>query len=268
MGSARAQVPTVTTSCTCSVHASILRKRSSACSTRTRGRARRAASRASPRHGAGDVRRIKVGFVLHVMNVAGAEVLVAETIRRLGARIAPVIFCIDEVGALGHRMREEGVDVVAFDRRPGLDLRVAWRMAAEISARALDVIHAHQYTPFFYGSIAARLSRVRPRVIFTEHGRHFPDVVSPKRWIVNRMVFDRLADNVNAVCEFSARALRDKDGFARRTIEVIPNGVDLPRYAPVDRAATRAALGLDQTRRYVATIARFHPVKDHRTLLN
>jgi L-malate glycosyltransferase len=213
------------------------------------------------------VSRIKVGFVLHVMNVAGAEVLVAETIRRLGARIDPVIFCIDEVGALGHRMREEGVDVIAFDRRPGLDLRVAWRMAAEIRARELDVVHAHQYTPFFYGSIAARLSHVRPRVIFTEHGRHFPDVVSPKRWIVNRMVFDRLADNVNAVCEFSARALRDKDGFVHRAIEVIPNGVDLPRYAPVDRDKTRAALGLDQTRRYVATIARFHPVKDHRTLL-
>jgi len=155
------------------------------------------------------VRRIKVGFVLHVMNVAGAEVLVAETVRRLRARIAPVIFCIDEVGALGQRMREEGVDVIAFDRRPGLDLRVAWRMAAEIRARALDVVHAHQYTPFFYGSIAARLSHVRPRVIFTEHGRHFPDVVSPKRWIINRVVFDRLADNVNAVCEFSARALRD-----------------------------------------------------------
>jgi hypothetical protein len=70
-------------------------------------------------------------------------------------------------------MREEGVDVIAFDRRPGLDLRVAWRMAAEIRARALDVVHAHQYTPFFYGSIAARLSHVRPRVIFTEHGRTF-----------------------------------------------------------------------------------------------
>jgi glycosyltransferase involved in cell wall biosynthesis len=210
---------------------------------------------------------IKVGFVLHVMNVAGAEVLVAETIRRLGARIAPVIFCIDEVGALGQRMRDEGVDVIAFHRRPGLDLRVAWRMAAEIRARTLDVVHAHQYTPFFYGSIAARLSNVRPRVIFTEHGRHFPDVVSPKRWIVNRMVFDRLADQVNAVCEFSARALRDKDGFVRRAIEVIPNGVDLSRYAAVDRAATRAALGLDPARRYVATVARFHPVKDHRTLL-
>jgi len=214
------------------------------------------------------VKRIKVGFVLHVMNVAGAEVLVAETIRRLGTRIEPVIFCLDEVGALGHRMREEGVDVMGFDRRPGLDFRVAWRMAAEIRARALDVVHAHQYTPFFYGSIGARLSRVRPRVIFTEHGRHFPDVVSPKRWVVNRIVFDRLADDVNAVCEFSARALRDKDGFVRRTIEVIPNGVDLPRYAAGDRTTARTALGLDPGRRYVATIARFHPVKDHRTLLN
>jgi L-malate glycosyltransferase len=70
------------------------------------------------------------------------------------------------------------------------------------------------------------------------------------------------------VCEFSARALRDKDGFVRRTIEVIPNGVDLRRYAAVDRTTSRVALGLDAERRYVAAIARFHPVKDHRTLLN
>ena len=34
-------------------------------------------------------RRVRVGFVLHVMQVAGAEVLVAETIRRLAGRITP-----------------------------------------------------------------------------------------------------------------------------------------------------------------------------------
>src|SRR5689334_1357487 len=148
----------------------------------------------------------KVGFVLHVMQVAGAEVLVAETIRRLGERIEPVIFCVDQVGQLGAEMQREGVTVLAFDRRPGLDLSVSWRMAQEIRRRGLDVIHAHQYTPFFYGAIASRLSGIRPRVIFTEHGRHFPDVVSSKRRILNRMLFDRLADEVNAVCEFSARS--------------------------------------------------------------
>lgn len=212
---------------------------------------------------------IKVGFVLHVLRVAGAEMLVAETIRLLGSGIDPVVFCLDDVGPLGEQLRSEGVPVLAFGRHPGLDLGVSWRMAKEIRARRLDVVHAHQYTPFFYGAIAARLSRVRPRVIFTEHGRHFPDVVSARRRLTNRLLFSRLADHVNAVCEFSAHALSEKDGFARDRIEVIQNGVDLPKYGrSPDVSALRARLGLDSDRRYVTMVARFHAVKDHRTLLH
>src|SRR5688500_913491 len=104
------------------------------------------------------------------MNVAGAEMLVAETIRRLGSRITPVVFCIDAVGTLGERLAAAGTRVVAFGRRPGLDVRLPWRMAEEMRAHRIDVVHAHQYTPFFYGALAARLCRSRPRVIFTEHG--------------------------------------------------------------------------------------------------
>jgi hypothetical protein len=117
---------------------------------------------------------IRVGFVLHVMQVAGAEVLVNETIRRLGPRIDPVVFCLDAIGVLGERLLADGVPVVAYGRRPGLDLSVSRRMAADIRSRRVDILHAHQYTPFFYGAIAARLSSPRPRVIFTEHGRHYP----------------------------------------------------------------------------------------------
>ncbi|HEY3884657.1 MAG TPA: GT4 family glycosyltransferase PelF [Vicinamibacterales bacterium] len=211
---------------------------------------------------------VRVGFVLHVMQVAGAEVLVAETIRRLGARIHPVVLCLDGVGALGERMQAEGIDVVALGRRPGLDFGVARRMAAVIRARRLQVLHAHQYTPFFYGALAARLAHVGTRVIFTEHGRHYPDIVSGKRRLANRVIFDRLADRITGVCDFSARGLAEHDGFRRDRIEVIENGIDLARYqASADRAALRFRLGLDPSRRYVAMVARFHPVKDHRTLL-
>jgi len=211
---------------------------------------------------------VRVGFVLHVMNVAGAEMLVAETIRRLGPRIDPVVLCLDAVGVLGEQLAAEGVPVVSFGRRAGLDLGVSRRMAKEIRARRLEVVHAHQYTPFFYGAIAAKLSGVKPRVIFTEHGRHYPDVVSSKRRLANRLVFDHLADDVNAVCEFSARSLSEKDGFSAGRIQVIENGVDLPKYAETaDIRALRHGLGLDPDRRYVVTVARFHPVKDHRTLV-
>jgi glycosyltransferase involved in cell wall biosynthesis len=195
--------------------------------------------------------------------------LVAETIRRLGPRITPFVLCLDQVGTMGEQLAAQGVPVIAYGRRPGVDLGVSWRMARDLRAHRIDVVHAHQYTPFFYASIAARLSGQRPFVIFTEHGRHYPDVVSAKRRLVNRLVFDRLADRVNAVCAFSAGSLAALDGFSGPRIEVIPNGVDLPAYAAsADRTALRTRLGLDPSRRYIATIARFHPVKDHRTLVH
>lgn len=202
------------------------------------------------------------------MQVAGAEVLVYEIIQRLGSRIVPFVYCLDAVGPIGERLIASGVKVVAFNRQPGLDWRLFGRMADAIRTDKIDVVHAHQYTPFFYSSIAARRSGTRPRVVFTEHGRHYPDIVSWKRRWTNRLVLDRLADEVTAVCEFSANALANVDGFARDRIRIIPNGIDLHRYEAVaDRTALRRRLGLDPDRRYISIVARFHPVKDHSTLL-
>ena len=211
---------------------------------------------------------IRVGFVLHVMQVAGAEMLVADTITRIGSALDPVVFCLDSVGQLGERMLKRGIPIIAYGRKSGLDLSVSRRMAKDIKARRIEVLHAHQYTPFFYGAIAARLSGVSPKVVFTEHGRHYPDLVSAKRRWANRLLLDRLADDVNAVCEFSAQSLSERDGFRASRIHVIQNGIDIGRYQPSgDPAALKTSLGLDPGRRYVACIARFHPVKDHHTLL-
>ena len=222
----------------------------------------------SQTHASGSGEAIRVGFVLHVMQVAGAEVLVSEIVRRLGKQIQPVIFCLDSVGVLGERLREQGVDVVCLDRRPGLDFGIARRMAAEIRRRHVEVLHAHQYTPFFYAALARVLCGGKPRLIFTEHGRHYPDIVPARRRFTNKLLFKHLADEVTAVCEFSARSLAERDGFTGRDIRVIENGIDLERYVvEEDRPAVRKRLGLHPGRRYVANIARFHPVKDQAMLL-
>src|SRR5947209_7112067 len=89
-------------------------------------------------------RPIRVAFVLHVMQVAGAEVLVAEIIRRLARRIEPVVLCLDGVGPLGERLLREEVPVVSLGRRPGRDWRLIWRLARELRDRHIDVVHAHQ----------------------------------------------------------------------------------------------------------------------------
>jgi L-malate glycosyltransferase len=206
---------------------------------------------------------IRVGFVVHVMQMAGAERLVLETITRLGPRIVPIIFCLDAQGLLGEELAQRGIDVVVLGRRPGLDLAVAKRLGHEIRRRGVRVVHAHQYTPFFYAALAKLWPGPRFRLILTEHGRHYPDVVSSKRRLINRAFLSRFADRVNAVCAFSADALAERDGFDRRSIEIIPNGVDIAAHA----GATTRAADLPPDRRHVIAIARFHPVKDHATLL-
>ncbi|MGL6095605.1 MAG: glycosyltransferase [Fimbriiglobus sp.] len=211
---------------------------------------------------------VRVGFVVHVMQVAGAEVLVRETVRRLGNRIIPTVFCLDAVGPIGEELAADGVDVVCLGRRPGWDFAVSRKLAAESTRRRIDVLHAHQYGPFFYSALAKPLIRPMPRLLLTEHGRHFPDVVGPWRRAANRLVLDRLADRVTACCHFSGRALCQIDGFAGARIEVIENGIDPDKYGPpADAAEQKRKLGLDPARRYVANVARHHPVKDQPTLI-
>ncbi len=211
---------------------------------------------------------VRVGFAVHSMTLAGAESVIAATVDGLAGKIEPTILCLDEVGELGERYRRQGVPVICLERRDGLDARVAWRIGREVRRRRLEVLHAHQYGPFFYAALGRLVGGGRARLILTEHGRHFPDVVSARRRWANRLLLGRLAHAVNACSEFSARALVEREGLGADRVEVIPNGVDLERCHPADDVdAARRALGLDPGARLLVCVARFHPVKDHETLV-
>ena len=206
---------------------------------------------------------------MHKMQVAGAEVLVKQIIERLADKIDPTVLCLDGLGELGQQLLDAGTPVVVLDRKPGLDWRVAKRLADEVAQRKIQVLHAHQYTPFFYSALARGRYRANTKVIFTEHGRHYPDIVSPKRRWANRLLLSRYADITTACCDFSTRALQRIEGFPDAF--TLCNGVDLqdlpPRGDDQTQAALRQKLGLDFDRPYAACIARFHQVKDHATLI-
>lgn len=213
-------------------------------------------------------RPIRVGLIVHVMQVAGAEVLVRETVRRLDGKIIPTIFCLDAVGQIGEEMLGTGVELVCFNRKPGRDWGVAKRLAKAIEERRIEVVHAHQYSPFFYAALARPLCLFRPKLMLTEHGRHYPDRVSPLRRAVNRLVLDRLANAVTACCGFSAEGLTRTDGFAGARIEIIENGVEMNNYEPAsNKLKAKKTVGLDPSRKHIVHVARHHPVKDQATLV-
>lgn len=209
-----------------------------------------------------------IAHVLHRLYLAGAEVLAAALSRQLKDQFEFIFLCLDETGPLGEELAAEGFDVIDLKRKPGIDLAVAKRIKQINREKNVQLLHAHQYTPFFYASFSRGLVRRRPRLMFTEHGRHYPDIRKTKRVLANKLLL-RSSDQVTAVGKFVKQALVNNEGIAGKRIEVIYNGIDTDKFKLDSdgsmRAAARASLRIDPKRLVVLQVARFHSVKDHET---
>jgi glycosyltransferase involved in cell wall biosynthesis len=199
--------------------------------------------------------------------VGGAEVLAARLARRLRDAFRFSFVCLDELGTLGQQLRDEGFRVEVLGRRPGVDWRLAFRLGRLLRRERIDLVHAHQYTPFFY-AVTSRLLGGRQPVLFTEHGRHFPDYPRRKRLLANRLLLGR-RDRVVGVGEAVARALVRNEGFSPRRVAVLYNGIDLGRFddAAHDGERVRRDMGVGAADLVIIQVARLDHLKDHATAI-
>ena len=207
--------------------------------------------------------------VLHGLNMGGAEVLAARLARQLREQYRFLFVCLDELGTLGAELRDEGFPVRVLDREPGLSLRCSRKLAEIVRDERVDLLHAHQYTPFFYSAICRFLGRRIP-VLFTEHGRHHPDHPSVKRKLANRVLLRR-RDRVVAVGEAVRQALIHNEGIAPGRVDVIYNGIPLERFdlrlTTSQRMAIRTEIGLEPDDLMLIQVARLDYLKDHATAI-
>lgn len=203
--------------------------------------------------------------VLHTLEVGGAEVLAARLARRMQDRFRFIFACLDGLGTLGAELQQEGFPVKVLGRKPGIDLHCVRRLAQVAEDQHARLIHAHQYTPFFYSRAPGWAGRRVP-VLFTEHGRVHPDLPNRKRIVFNRL-FLRDCDRVVAVGESVKRALIANEGIPSGRIDVIYNGVRLADFShdPQERLQVRQELGLSPTAPVAIQVARLDYLKDHLT---
>jgi len=210
--------------------------------------------------------KLRVLQILHGLSRAGAERLVYDMATVNRGSLETAVVCLDQEGPLADELRRQGSTVVCTHRREGIDVRQIPRIADVIRSFRPHVVHCHQYTPFFYGTLACMWAGVG-RVLFTEHGRHFPDVVSWKRRLFNRVLIHRTG-MITAVCEFSRQRLIVNEGIAPDKVSVVYNGVDVGRFADrVSREESRRNLGLPLDAQIIVQVGNLRKVKDHQTAI-
>lgn len=215
---------------------------------------------------------LRVLFVTTGLGTGGAERMLVNLLESLGRRgVECRTISLLDAGSQGGTIRGLGVvvDELRIDRLAGL-LAAPFRIARVMWSFRPDVVQGWMYHGNLGATIAWLLGR-RCRLFWgirqTLYG------LSLERWLTRQLirlgaVLSRLPQRLIYNSRLSAEQ-HGAIGYAADRAMVIPNGFDLLRFHPdaVRRRRKRTELGLAPDGLVVGVVARNHPMKDHRSLV-
>ncbi len=216
---------------------------------------------------------ISVAYIVNSFCYGGLERCVA----RLGAgldrgRFRPVVICLTESGGAEAWIGRDDVPVFELRKRPGNDWRMVRRLAEVLKRERVDVAHSHNWVTLVETTLARRWAGT-PAHVHAQRGmfHHGQDAARWKqaaRRMATRWACSR-ADAVVAVAGSVRDDLIGTWGVAADSIQVIPNGVEVPGHDASGEAARRlrASQGIPADAIVVGSVGRLVPVKDFPTLI-
>jgi N-acetyl-alpha-D-glucosaminyl L-malate synthase BshA len=147
--------------------------------------------------------------------------------------------------------RAQGIPYPLFHSTPH-DLAITSAILNVHRAGGLDILHAHYALPHAVSAYLARSAaledhdRPAPRVVTTLHGTDITLVGNDPSYAPLTQFVIGASDAVTAVSHWLARETRDRfcPGMGQPcSIEVIHNGVDVERFAPIAKKSSHRCLG-------------------------
>ncbi|ABG39719.1 glycosyl transferase, group 1 [Paraglaciecola sp. T6c] len=207
--------------------------------------------------------------ILHLtfdMRIGGTEQVIKNLI--LGAdasRFTMSVLCIESpLGPFAEDLINNGIHIEALSRKPGFDMSLISKIRQHITTHKIDIIHCHQYTPYVYGVLGALATSAK--IVFTEHGRFYPDSTTWKRKIINP-ILHRFTHATTAISAATRDALVEFEYIPSNDIDVVYNGIKGVEPVPAKLEDVQRQFPLTQECILFGTIARLDPIKNHSMML-
>jgi glycosyltransferase involved in cell wall biosynthesis len=182
---------------------------------------------------------VRIAFVIPTLDRSGAEKQLSLLATRLPrGEFVPHVFALTRGGPYEAELHAAQVPVTVLGKRWKFDPWAWRRLKSALTAFLPDIVHTWLFAGNAYGRLALP-NRPSPRVVVSERC-----VDSWKAgwqlWLDRQLVdvTDRVVGNSQSVVEFYA-----EHGVPRNKLCCIPNGVEIPPPAHVDREAQLEVLG-------------------------
>lgn len=201
--------------------------------------------------------------ILHTIETAGpggAETIVLELATRLDPARFRSVALVPRQDWLWLRLRERGVPTYVLEGKSWHDLEFLKRMAGVVRKEQVDLIHSHLPDQNFFSCLVGRWTG--RKTVATYHGVVELRGEDRRRAAIKRWWVRHSAAAVVSVCDHVARLL-EQDGFPKRKLRRIYNGIDAARYASSANGHLRRELGLPAAAPVVGMVANLRPSKGH-----
>lgn len=210
------------------------------------------------------------------LEVGGAEVMLLRLASRAASTCDDVhVVSLTTSGPIARQLVEAGVQVTALGGTRGRpSVALVQRLVRLLRAEKPTVVQSWMYHSDLVAGLAARFwQRERLPVVWGIHSGSLDwgriSLMTQYTVRACALVSSYLPAKI-IVCSEAAREFHRRLGYDDSRMIVIPNGIDTNRFRPDEaaRAAVRAELAVSEDAVLIGSAARFHPQKDHRTLIN
>jgi glycosyltransferase involved in cell wall biosynthesis len=213
----------------------------------------------------GKQRKIRIAHIVLGLNYGGTEKSVIEIVNGLNEQeFESIIICLDFIGARRNDVTGN-VAMYHVGRKPGIRIINFFLLYGVLKEAKADIIHFRNFTPYFWGCLAARLQK-DCIIVYGEHGNIGAQIESCDwRAIAVRKALKYFTHHFLTNSFNFKNMLIEKVGLRQEKIIVVPNCVDSDKYYPVDRKvkkALRRKFGLSSEDFVIGIVANLRPVKN------
>ena len=184
-----------------------------------------------------------------------------------------IVCCLQSVGELGEKLKEQGIPVFVFNGRSSVNplhlprnFYVIWNLIKLLRRERVQIVHTHEFFSGTLGRIAALLAQTSVKILMLHNKDRWKGSI---HIIVDRILAnwtDKIVANSISVKEFTIQCT----GLNPNNFEVVYNGIDLTRFNPflISRKTIRSELGIKNSTPTLVIVGRLTTQKGHRYLIN